>query len=837
MSNGDRVGILVSEAFQQAVGAYRAGQLSKAEQLCRAILHRQANHFEALNLLGAIAAQTGNPTAAVDLFHHAVAVRPESAIAHVNYGNALQLIERFEAAVDSYERALQLKPDDLEAHVNRGNALRKLKRFSTALDSYESALKIDPGDAALHTSRGVALVGLNRHDEALNSYDRALQLKPEYADAYLNRGNAECKLKRFERAIDSYERGLKLKPDDALAYMNRGLALAALTRFKDAVASYDFALKLRPDYPEAYNSRGIALHDIKRFEAALDSYERAIELKPNYADAYNNRGVTLQALNRFDAALESYEHALKFDPTYAEAYLNRGNVLRELNRPEDALESFAHSLRLNRDYAEAYSNRGQLLMELKRLEPALESYESAQTANPDVDWLSGSLIHAEMSLCSWRAVESQLIELATKIEAGRRATPPFPVLGLIDSLSLQRRAAETWIREMFPQRDDLPLIGARSRRPRIRLGYYSSDFYQHATTHLIAELFERHDKDRFELVAFSFGRNAPDDITKRVAAAFDKFLDVRAKSDKEIALISRELEIDVAVDLKGHTRDARAGIFAYRAAPVQVNYLGYPGTMGAPYVDYIIADRALIPEESLHGYSEKICYLPNSYQVNDRLRQSDANTPSREELDLPANGFVFCCFNSSYKITRSTFDVWMRILKRVEGSVLWLLSDNETASSNLRSEAVARGLNPQRLIFASRVPIQQHLSRHRAADLFLDTSPCNAHTTASDALWTGLPVVTYVGESFSARVAASLLTAIGLPELISRTPEQYEELAVGLASVPTRLAEIRQKLLRNRLTAPLFDTSLYTKYLEEAYRRMYERYQAGLSAEQISIVT
>jgi protein O-GlcNAc transferase len=836
MNNGNDHGLSLPEALQQAIAAYRVGQWSKAQQLCRAILHRQGNHFEALTLLGSIAAQMGHAALAADLFHHAVAARPENAIAHVNYGNALQIIKRFEAALDSYERALKLKPDDFEAYVSRGNVQQKLKRFEAALDSYERALKLKPGDATVYMNRGVALNALKRFEGALDSYERALRLNPDYADAYVNRGNVQGKLKRFEAALDSYERAVKLKPDDAAAYMNRGLALNALKRFAAALHSYDCALKLRPDYADAYNSRGIALHDSKHLEAALDSYEHALKLKPDYADAYNNRGATLQELKRFDAALDSYERALKFDPDFAEAYLNRGNVLRELTLVEAALDSYEFALQLKPDYAEACSNRGELLTELKRFDAALDSYERALRANPDLDWLYGVSLHARMHLCAWQSVNSQLIELATKIEQARRATPPFHVLGLIDSLSVQRRAAETWVRELFPQCGHLPPIGKRGRRRRIRLGYYSSDFHEHATTHLMAELFERHDRDRFELVAFSFGRDAPDDVTKRISDAFDQFLDVRTNSDKEVAQISRELEIDIAVDLKGHTKGARTGIFAYRAAPVQVNYLGYPGTMGAPYIDYIIADPTLIPEESRHGYSEKICYLPNSYQVNESLRQTVGKGPTRKELGLSAADFVFCCFNNVYKITPSIFEVWTRILRRVEGSVLWLLGDSKTAIGNLRREAAASGLSAARLVFASRVPIQQHLARHCAADLFVDTSPCNAHTTASDALRTGLPVITCVGESFAARVGASLLTAIGLPELITPTPAQYEALAVELATSPTRLSEIRETLHRNRLTAPLFDTARFTKHLEDAYCEMYGRHQEGLSPEHIFVV-
>jgi predicted O-linked N-acetylglucosamine transferase (SPINDLY family) len=711
----------------------------------------------------------------------------------------------------------------------------RLKRFEDALRSYDRALVLKPDDATVHVNRGAALNALDRLEAALESYAHALTLRPDSPDAYLNQGNVQRKLKRFEAALASYDRAVALRPDDALAHLNRGLALSALQRPQDAIESYQRALAVRPDFPDAYNNRGLALHDLRSFEWALLSYERALELKPDYADAYNNRGATLHELRRFDEALADYEHALRLDPAFAEAYLNRGNVFRERNRADAALDSYACAVQLKPDYAEAYSNLGQLLLELKRYDAAVESYERAVAANPGVDWLYGSLLHARMHLCAWQGIDSRIAELTKRIQEGQRATPPFPLLALVDSPAVQRHAAETWVSALFPTRTDLLLIAGGNPGAKIRLGYFSSDFHEHATTHLMAELFELHDRSRFELFAFSYGRNAPDEVTRRVSLAFDQFIDVRLRSDRDVAELSRQLHIDIAVDLKGHTRDGRVGIFAYRAAPVQVSYLGYPGTTGAPYIDYVIADRTLIRDACRLKYTEKICSLPDTYQVNDRLRQTDARTPVRKELGLPDKGFVFCCFNAVYKITPTVFDSWIRVLKQTEGSVLWLLSSDETAMTNLRREASARGLQSERLVFAPAMPIQQHLARHRVADLFLDTRPYNAHTTASDALWVGLPVITCVGESFASRVAASLLRATGLPELVTETPEQYETLAVALAASPKRLSEIRDRLIGNRNAAPLFDTPRFARHLEDAYGQMYARQRKGLAPEHIVV--
>ena len=719
--------------MHQAATAYQRGRWADAEALCRKVLTARRDYFEALTLLGIIAAQTRRTEEAADLLGRAVSAQPGNAAAHSNYGNVLQALKQFEEALSSYARALKINPDYAEAYYNRGDALQGLKRFEEALDSYQQALKIRPG----------------------------------YAEAYNNRGNALQALKRFEEALDSYQQ----------------------------------ALKIRPDFAEAYDYRGNALQALKRFEEALDSYERALKIRPDYAEAYYNRGNALQQLKHFEEALKSYAQALEIKP----------------------------------DFAEAYNNRGSLLQRLKRFEEALDNYARALQSNPDGGWFFGMWLLMKQSLCDWSNSAALIPDLISKIKQAKKVTTPFAVLSVIDDLALQRQVAETWISEMYPLSHALPPLGARCRRERIRIGYYSADFQAHATTHLMAGLFESQDRRRFELLAFSYGPDEHDDMRKRIGGAFDQFLDLRTKSDIEIARMSRDLGIDIAVDLKGFTQDARIGIFSYRAAPVQVSYLGYPGTIGAPYIDYLIADQTLIPPESRLHYAEKIVYLPHSYQVNDRKRPIADKVFTRAELGLPPTGFVFCCFNNNYKITPDVFDGWMRILRQVKGSVLWLLEDNSTAANNLRREAQAREVDAERLIFAQRMPMPEHLARHRAADLFIDTLPCNAHTSASDALWAGVPVLTRIGRTFAARVAASLLNAAGLPELIATTQEQYEAKAVELADDPGQLMELRERLRRNRLTMALFDTEQFAVHLESGYEQMYERYVSNLSPEHIYV--
>ena len=511
--------------------------------------------------------------------------------------------------------------------------------------------------------------------------------------------------------------------------------------------------------------------------------------KADYFDALNLRGAITAQTGRTREAAVLLTQAVAINPTHADAYNNRGVVLKELDRAEEALIDYGQAIRIRPGYAEAHLNRGNALCELKRFAPALASYASALKLKPDHDFLFGTWLHTQMRICDWRDSRAHLATLNRRIAADKKVTPLFSYLALSDSLPLQRKAAQIMVQDRYPPTLALATIAKYPRHEKIRVGYFSADLHNHATAYLMAELFEKHDRSRFELTAFSFGPDKNDDMRRRLVAAFDRFIDARHLSDKAIAQQSRKLEVDI---------------------------------------DYLIADATVIAAAEYPHYTEKIVTLPNSYQVNDAHRPISDQRFTRQALGLPDTGFVFCCFNNNHKITPATFDGWMRILAQVQGSVLWLLEDNAAAAGNLRREAVQRGISAERLIFAKRMPLAEHLARHRAADLFLDTLPYNAHTTASDALWAGLPVLTCTGASFASRVAASLLRAIQLPELITTTQETYEALAVTLARNPQRLQQIGDKLAAHRLATPLFDTARFTRHIENAYTQMVERYQADL---------
>ncbi len=792
-------------------------------------------HIVAYNNRANALKELGQLKAAVESYDKAIELQPSHVEAHYARANILGQLNQHESAAEGYREVIRLKPDFVEAYNNLGVSLRELKQTQAAIEIYDKAIQLHSGHSILFNNRGIALFDLEQHEAALASYDRAILLDGSNARAQNNRGIVLSALKQYDAALASYDKAIQIDARFLDAYNNRGLALNALRHHRSAIDNYNMAIQLNPNHPEAYNNRGVALADLGLRDAALSSYEEAIALKPDYAAAYNNRGNVLQDLRRHRDALTNYDSALRFDPDNAAIYNNRGAVLLTLKEYRKAIESFDSAIRLKPDYAEAHNNRGHALRELKQYQAALESYENAFRLEPDFEFLYGVKLHTQMHLCDWRGVDNQISEIVGQIAHNKPCSNPFPVLSFTDSLSLHRKAAEIWVNKKYPSNAVLGAIPRRPPRDKIRVGYFSMDFRVHAIAFLISGIIEAHNRDRFEIYGLCFGPNTGDEMQRRLKTAFDKFVHVEGTSSQDIAALARSMNIDIAVDLAGHTTDSRAEIFAARAAPIQVNYLGYPGTMGADYMDYLMADKTVIPEEDRNHYVEKIVYLPNSYQPNDNKRRTADRVFTREELGLPQSAFVFCCFNNSFKVTPATFDSWMKILKQVEGSVLWLLEDSPMAAENLRREAALRGVSGSRLVFARRMAQAEHLARHRAADLFIDTSPYNAHTTASDALWAGLPVLTCAGSSFPSRVAASLLAAIDLPELITFTTDDYESLAVRLAKNPGVLKAIREKLNRNRLNTPLFDTKKSAMHIEEAYELMYMRYHTGAKSDHIEI--
>jgi predicted O-linked N-acetylglucosamine transferase (SPINDLY family) len=548
----------------------------------------------------------------------------------------------------------------------------------------------------------------------------------------------------------------------------------------------------------------------------------------------DGRARDLYRAGRFEDALTSLDSALALSPDRAELWNNRGTVLAALGRLDEACVSFGRALNLRPDLTSAFGNRANSLLALGRHEDAARDYERVLAVHPDMPYARGNFLHCRLQSCDWRDFDAERAQLLAEVRAGKRAASPLAWTVILQSPEDQLHAARILTADKYPSMPPL-WRGERYRHDRIRIAYVSADFSAHATATLMAGVFEHHDRTLFEPIAISFGANDRSPMRGRLENSFARFIDVTSQSDAEIAALMRETEVDIAVDLKGYTANARPSIFARKPAPVQVSYLGFPGTMGAEFIDYIIADPIVIPETAEAFYSEEIVRLPDSYQANDAKRPIAPAAPTRNEAGLPESGAVFCCFNNAYKILPELFDIWMRLLRNVEGSVLWLLDGNPSAASNLGREAEQRGVTASRLVFAPRLPPDEHLARHRLADLFLDTLPYNAHTTASDSLWAGLPVLTCTGDTFAGRVAASLLHAARLPELVTKSLAAYEALALDLARDPKTLASIKAKLVRNRDICPLFDTARFTRHLEAAYVAMHERASRGQPPTSIAI--
>jgi predicted O-linked N-acetylglucosamine transferase (SPINDLY family) len=862
------------ERFQRAVACFQLGRLREAEALCEGLLQADRRHVDALHVLGLIRLQGNDAQEAAALIRQSLRINPRQPVVHLNLGNALLRLGDARAALASCDAALALRPDYAEAWNNRGNALLELKRANEALASYEQALRLKPDFAVFHGNRANALRELERPAEALAAYDRALQFQAGLEEAEFGGIEMLWRLARAEEALERCAEADRRQPARAEVLHLRARILTDLERPLEALPDLERALGLQPDQQAVLVSLGNALFKVDRVPEALAAYQRAFELAPMDADIGFNRGNALFALRRYPEALESYDAAIAIRPQFAKAHYRRGNALRRLRRPLDALASYRRAHAIDGRYADALSGAGNALRDLNRLPEALASYEEALSldpacvealsnrarmllfmnrpeeavgglerlfelapdAAPDYNYALGMLLHSRLLCCDWLGYEATVAAIGAAVQAGKRVTLPSLMIAASDSPAAQLECARLFVEDNWTAGVATSWTGRRYGHARIRLAYVSADFREHPVSVLMASLFETHDRRRFETYAISLRPDDDSALGRRVRAAFDHFIRAGDESEHEIAAVMRELEIDIAVDLSGYTDGCRPGIFAARPAPVQVGYLGYPGTSAAPYMDYLVADRCIIPEAEQAHYTEKLVYLPHCYQPNDAKRPRPDAAPTRAACGLPERGFVFCSFNTHYKIVPAIFDVWMRLLAAVEGSVLWLAGGRESAERNLRREAAQRGVVPERLIFAPRLPdFAEHLARYRVADLFLDTSPFNAHTTASDALWMGLPVLTCRGRSLAGRVAASLLAALGLPELATRNLAEYRALAQRLAETPELLQALRERVAAHRITQPLFDTGRFRKNLESAYVRLWERAERGEAPQHLTV--
>jgi predicted O-linked N-acetylglucosamine transferase (SPINDLY family) len=705
-------------------------------------------------------------------------------------------------------------------------ALHRRGRLVEAKALYEAALKQDVSSFEARHMLGVVTLQEGHPDRAIELISEALAQRPGAVDAITDLGFAYLSARRFDDAIVQFDRALALRPDDVETLLRRATAALELKRPAYAAASLECAIALAPDAVEMHMLLGKAYEQQGRHEDALARFDHALTLAPSMVEIHAERGHVLFALTRYADALDAYAKAMPADVSDATLLYNRGIAKFALGARDAAIADFDAALRIRPDYADALFGRATALVAKKRDNEAVQDYAAALAINPDIRFGLGYLSHGRALQCDWSDYDSITRRTVDGVRAGKPVTVPLPFLGISDEPEQLLACADTYVRAL-PVSPTPIFADVRGRRDKLRIAYLSANYNEHAVAYLITELFERHDRSRFEIHGISFGADDGGPMLARIRDCMDSFMDVRNIPDGDVARTLRGMEVDIAVDLMGHTNEARAGILAHRAAPVQVNFLGYPGTMGGRFIDYILADRFIIPYGDERFYSEQVVRLPDCYQPNDTTRRISENVPSRAALGLPDDGFVFCCFNNTFKLNPPIFDVWMRLLREVQGSVLWLLEANEAARRNLALEAEKRGVPRTRLVFARRASLDTHLARHRAADLFLDTLPYNAHTTASDCLWAGLPLLTCAGNSFASRVAGSLLHAAGIPELVTRSVSEYEARARELAKSPHALQGLRDRLLRDGHRSPLFDIERFGRHIERAYETMWEIRQRG----------
>ncbi|MGE4064382.1 MAG: tetratricopeptide repeat protein [Rhodospirillaceae bacterium] len=742
---------------------------------------------------------------------------------------------QIDEAVKLYEELLAQFPEHGETLQVRGAAELQRGRFEAALGWFDRALAAGPRLAAAHTNRAAALIGLGRYEEALASAKRALELTPASVAAANNAASALNKLGRPAEALEVAARALRHGVEDAQLHIHRAESFLSEHRYKDMLAASERSIELNPNLAEAHGHRGHALSQLGRDDEAAASFARSLALFPESAGGHYAQALALQRSRRFDQAIASCDRALALQPLFPEALIVRAAANETLGRYRDAIADCDKVLGILPDSAEAFMLRGLAFKGANQPERALADLDVALELNPDFPLVPGQRAFISLQICEWDGLEQKIAEVLQALDAGKYAAQPLVMNAFPASAEQQQRLARLAFLSLIrgPRADLRP---QQFLDGKLRVAYFSSDFHDHPVGQLIVGLLEAHDRTKFEIIGFGFGGD-PNNVTRlRIERACDHFVDVMAKSVPEIVAIARAMNIHIAVDLNGYTAHMRGEIFAQGAAPIQVNFLGFPGTMGTDRIHYIIGDGVVTPPELAPFFDERIVTMPHSYLVSNEIKRNvPSRVSSRRDFGLPEEGFVYCCFNAPFKLTPEAFDVWMRLLKEVNGSILWLGDHGPTATRNLQREAKSRGVGPDRLVFAPRTSGLEYLARYRAADLFLDTFDYNAHATASEALMMGLPVVTRIGNTFAARVGASVLTAIGLPELIATDTNEYEAIARDLGRNATAHKSLREKLRRNAATYPLFDTARYARNLEAAYREMWRRHEAGLAPDHITI--
>jgi predicted O-linked N-acetylglucosamine transferase (SPINDLY family) len=732
-----------------------------------------------------------------------------------------------------YEKILDLDSQNFEALQLLGVLKYQQGDFVTAEKLLRRSLEINDRQSDTCNNLGLTLVELGKYEEAIHFYKKAIKFKNNESDFHYNLGLALIKLKSFNDALRSFSLAIQFNPTLAKAYEDRGNTLRELNRNSEALKEYSLAIYLDNNNACYFHARGKLYLQFKNYSKALEDFDKSIELAPDVPQFIVAKGALFVELRRYDKSINLYLSAILKDEKYIEAIFDLANIYQTVGDYEKALTWIEKVIDINQSYPGALSNRANILRNLGRFQDAFLCFEKAIEINCDQEYLHGNWLEYKMHLCCWENFESELKTLVGLIKNSKKAASPFSVLALTDEPSVHKLTAESWVGDFYSRLESNNIINEK-KSSKIHLGFYSADFRNHPVSILLIEMLELINKDEFEIFAFSFGPVTGDEMQIRLSDTFSKYFEVAQFSDLEISTLSKKMSIDIALDLSGYTAHCRPGIFAHRVAPLQVAYLGYPGTTGSNYIDYIIADEYVIPTPNQVNFTEKIAYLPNCFIPTNSDRKASSKKYLRSDMHLPDDAFVFCCFNASYKITPSVFNSWMVILSKVEDSVLWLSESNEICKVNLINEAIKSGVSSNRIIFASKIPsAEEHLARLRLADLFLDTFPYNAHATALDALISGIPVLTRTGESFASRVAGSMLNTIGTDYLITTTKDEYVAKAIYLANSKKELNYIKKSISDANLSSPLFDTKLQTRNIEKLFKIMHARNASQIPPDHI----
>ena len=815
----------INTQLEIAIKHHQSGEIEIARQVYTTILEREPSNHQALHLLGILSAQTGSLQLAEKTITKACQIFPKNEHYQYNLGNVKRDLGNSAQAIEAYSRAIKVNANYSQAYFARGNVYLDKKDYEKGILNFKKAVQINSKYIEALNNLGNCYEKNNQLELALAQYESILKMESDNQGALVNKGNILIALKKYDEAIICFDWAIKNNKEDANAYLNKGIALYKLKQYQDALICYAEALKLKPALHEAYNSIGQVLMDAGDYEAAKINFEKCIEIKPDYIEGNLNLAALYVINNNIASALKLIEGLILNNPLNIELYINKGIIYHLIKNFKEAENCHQYAYEINPKNVKNLYYWANNYFEKKEYKKSIDIYKNIYKLDADYENFLGAYLHAKISICDWSDLNTLTEKLFKKINSKELIPNSFPILALTDDTLIQKQAAEILVENQYSDKPILGPIQRINKNKKIKIAYISGDFQEHPVSYLTVKLFELHSREDFEIIGISLANSKEDEMRKRLNKSFDKFIDCSNKSDIEIAKNLREMGIDIAINLSGYTSNGRPNIFSFRVAPIQINYLGYPGTLGAKYIDYIVADEFLIQTEELQNYVEKIIYLPNSFMPSDGDRCILNLEITRKQFNLPQDGIVFCCFNQAYKINSLVMNSWIRILKKIDGSILWLSVSSTEAKKNLQNYLIKNGLTPERIIFSERVDDSLlHLRRHQLADIFLDTFPYNAHTTANDALYAGLPVITYAGKSFASRVAGSLLKAVDMEELITYSIEQYEKLAIDLASDPIKLKLIKEKLQVNKKIKPLFDTHLYVKNLEILYIKIYDQY-------------